>query len=752
MNDSQISHSDYADTTKALLELVQKLTAIGAPAILDVPRVVVIGNQSAGKSSVVEAISGINVPRDSGLFRIRWEYDSDDQRRPKVIQVPFGDVITDKGDVELALRRAQFAVLNEAVDAQTVLGMSAEHLRAGIRGSQARAFSRNVVCVDLEGPELTDLSFIDLPGLIQNEEDRLVKLVESLVVDHIKGNTLILVTVPMSDDLENQKALTLARQADPDGKRTIARCYLKGLQVSRFWLEVIEGRKRPLLHGYYCTRQPDDDEREAGITPPEARQIEMAYFEATEPWSRSTHKNRFGIKNLSNMLSPLLAQIIRESLPKLSETATLELDSCSEGLKKLPAAVKEDPREHMRNLVTYLNDDFNDYAKGSQGFEGLIQDSRTVYGQFKNSIRASSPRYVPFLKSEKYARSSGIATFKDHLEGDDTDEEPCGSTSSEIIFLDDVRTHIELSITRELPDNVPFPAKVKLIVAFQKTWPDATAVCFKEIRDQTAEVLMQCVKVHFGRWDLLHSQMRSFVNNFVKKHYEICSPFIQHVLELECTPFTQNTHYLQSTREAWLAKYRSARSASITSGSDSPASRTEPEPFQFGSRAASKSGWGAVNATLPASATPSPPSLPAMKDPARLAKLLAELAEFGFSDLRGEDLKRLAKPDEYDTEMKVMAEVRSYFQVAYKRIIDYIPVTIDNKFLKGMAADIRTHLLEQLKLSAPDAAERCTRYLSEDPSVSALREELITRKATLEDVKDALDSFGGLRTRSASAV
>ncbi len=36
-----------------------------------------------------------------------------------------------------------------------------------------------------------------LIGLIQNEEDETVKLVESLVRDDIHGNRIILITVPM---------------------------------------------------------------------------------------------------------------------------------------------------------------------------------------------------------------------------------------------------------------------------------------------------------------------------------------------------------------------------------------------------------------------------------------------------------------------------------------------------------------------------------------------------------------------------
>lgn len=57
-------------------------------------------------------------------------------------------------------------------------------------------------------------------------------------MNHIKGNSLILVALPMTgtvfgsrvismlliaiiDDIDNQKALALAREADPAGKRTI---------------------------------------------------------------------------------------------------------------------------------------------------------------------------------------------------------------------------------------------------------------------------------------------------------------------------------------------------------------------------------------------------------------------------------------------------------------------------------------------------------------------------------------------------
>ena len=79
------------------------------------------------------------------------------------------------------------------------------------------------------------------------------------------------------------------------------------------WLEVIEGRRHPLRHGYFCTRQPDDDERTRGISSADARDVETEFFKTTAPWADSAHHQRFGTKNLVQNISTLLTQIIRES-------------------------------------------------------------------------------------------------------------------------------------------------------------------------------------------------------------------------------------------------------------------------------------------------------------------------------------------------------------------------------------------------------------------------------------------------------
>lgn len=54
-----IANSDYARSKRALLSLVKEIRSSGAQLDIDLPRIAVVGKQSAGKSSLIEAISAV---------------------------------------------------------------------------------------------------------------------------------------------------------------------------------------------------------------------------------------------------------------------------------------------------------------------------------------------------------------------------------------------------------------------------------------------------------------------------------------------------------------------------------------------------------------------------------------------------------------------------------------------------------------------------------------------------------------------
>ncbi|GBE86763.1 P-loop containing nucleoside triphosphate hydrolase protein [Sparassis latifolia] len=902
------SDSSYAQRCKQVLNLVKNLRAIGAQADLDLPRIAVIGNQSAGKSSLVEAISGITVPRDAGTctrcpmecrlssssgswfcqISIRWEFNDDGRRKDEVHEVPFGQLITDKNKVELMLRRAQAAVLNPTIPCSRFLTMSADELKEDFAANGLKAslpFSKNVVCIDLTGPELTDLSFVDLPGIISNAEPDIVKFVEGLVRSHIKGNCLILVCLPMSDDIDNQRAARLASEEDPSGSRTIGvltkpDTLPQGATKSReLWLDVIEGRHHALTHGYYCTRQPDDEERNAGITTAKARAAEADFFAKTSPWCISTHQHRFGTPSLIKNLSKLLTQVIDDVLPKLQGEVSAQLSKCTTQLDRLPQQVNTEPSAFVLNLVTAFCTDVHAHVQGGPSTASLVQKNRAVYAQFKRSIRLTAPPFIPYPRAEEAeADSMKFLELDEEESSNEMAVDDSMAVQPKYMYLNDVRQFIRQSITRELPNNVPYPAKVALIQAFQNQWDRHSQNCFDAVDTEFQRTLFHIIQTKFERYEHLKTRIQLVMRELVKHRRDATLTYIQSLLKLETTPFTQNDHYLAEKTTKTLARYKDARAGKVAPEKATPASNffsngpfaessnrfaafvptptsnlphplvpsrepsatptptptvsTENSTFSFGvpsafARPAAQTQSPAIpiifnGQTVQQSAAPTndgisqpqpSPSTPAFatgkangkakengstnpllppsyktqlaseaplngvrtlgtspenssssvttrkptpasaaghimraleqpgNNPEDVKAALAALAKIGYNVLEV-DLGKLNPPDEYEEELQVMAEVRAYFQVAYKRVIDYVPLSIDHLFLYAFAEDLQAFLLNKLGLGGPNATARCEAYLVEDAGVVAAREELTSKKKRLESVQVELFNFG----------
>jgi hypothetical protein len=74
----------------------------------------------------------------------------------------FGDPIFDKSEVEDRIRRAQRAILNPSKPPRTFLEDDEED-------ATEVSFSTNFISLQICGPEVADLSFVDLPGETANK-------------------------------------------------------------------------------------------------------------------------------------------------------------------------------------------------------------------------------------------------------------------------------------------------------------------------------------------------------------------------------------------------------------------------------------------------------------------------------------------------------------------------------------------------------------------------------------------------------
>ena len=67
MGDSNAVANAFSAGVRPTLDLVDDLRKLGLQKDVPIPQIAVMGDQSSGKSSVLEAISGIPFPRGAGL-------------------------------------------------------------------------------------------------------------------------------------------------------------------------------------------------------------------------------------------------------------------------------------------------------------------------------------------------------------------------------------------------------------------------------------------------------------------------------------------------------------------------------------------------------------------------------------------------------------------------------------------------------------------------------------------------------------
>jgi hypothetical protein len=121
--------------------------------------------------------------------------------------------------------------------------------------------------------------------------------------------------------------------------------------------------------------------------------------------------------------------------------------------------------------------------------------------------------------------------------------------------------------------------------------------------------------------------------------------------------------------------------------------------------------------------------------------LLSKLADRGYFLRNTAELVRLKPEDEFTGELSVIAAVLAYFNVAYKRVIDFMPMFIEHGFLFGFSVELQNVLLRDLGLIGENGWAKCKEYAVDDPEIEMAREELRVRSKILDDATNILNQF-----------
>lgn len=203
------------------LHQVNRLRENGISEHIPLPQLVVCGDQSAGKSSVLEAITGIPFPRRDGVCtRFATEIILRHSTEPYQITATLLPHISRDEKSKIRLRQYKkrldsFERLPEViVEVEEVM-----EIRGVRQATPGRAFAADVLRLEVVGQTGLHLTVVDLPGLIAvaNEEQREddITLVSGLVDMYLKqSRTIILAVVQASNDIATQRIIQKAQTID----------------------------------------------------------------------------------------------------------------------------------------------------------------------------------------------------------------------------------------------------------------------------------------------------------------------------------------------------------------------------------------------------------------------------------------------------------------------------------------------------------------------------------------------------------
>ncbi|KAM7479038.1 hypothetical protein LguiA_027251 [Lonicera macranthoides] len=492
------SPSSAAPLGHTVIPIVNKLQDIfaqlGSSSTIELPQVAVVGSQSSGKSSVLEALVGRDfLPRGSDICT----------RRPLVLQLLQTKRKADGSEEEygefLHLPGKRFFNFNEIrkeIQAET------EREAGGNKGVTDKQIRLKIF-----SPNVLDITLVDLPGItkvpVGDQPSDIEARIRTMIMSYIKlPSCLILAVTPANSDLANSDALQIAGNADPDGYRTIGVITKldimdRGTDARNFLL----GKVIPLRLGYVGVVNRSQEDIMHNRTIKDALVAEEKFFRSRPVYNDIA--DRCGVPQLAKKLNQILVQHIKTVLPGLKTRISTALVSVA----KEHASYGEITESKAGQGALLLNI----LSKYSEAFSSMIEGKN----EEMSTTELSGGARIHYIFQSIFVKS---------LE----EVDPC-----EDLTDDDIRTAIQNATGPKsalFVPEVPFEVLIRRQIA---RLLDPSLQCARFIYDELMKMSHRCMVNELQRFPVLRKRMDEVIGNFLREGLEPSETMIGHIVEME---------------------------------------------------------------------------------------------------------------------------------------------------------------------------------------------------------------------------
>lgn len=385
------------DEQRRVLDTVSQVRKCGLESVLSLPQIVVCGDQSAGKSSVLEALTEIPFPRDDNLctrFATEICLRRDPMNSLTVRVIPDGDRPQKKQEEIRSYSETitNFADLPRIMDnAKKVMGI----------GEGGRAFAKDTLSIEICGPQRPQLTLVDIPGLIQTSTKGVplsdVAMVGQITNHYIKQpRTICLAVISATNDAANQPILQRVRSFDPQGDRTLGVItkpdrLSAGSGSERKFLELARNEDVFFKLGWHVIKNRKFEERNCSME--NRNHSEQSFFSTSR--FNTLPKANVGIDALRVRLSHLLFEHVKNELPRLQKELECALQAAQSELKTL--GTTRSTAEECRAFLTQLNMECYEICRAA--VDGNYDHRHfNLVSDAAESFNASTAATVPFRR------------------------------------------------------------------------------------------------------------------------------------------------------------------------------------------------------------------------------------------------------------------------------------------------------------------------------------------------------------------
>ncbi|CAM8963340.1 unnamed protein product [Rhodiola kirilowii] len=489
--------SSFNDKIRPLLDAIDKLRHLMIMKEgIQLPTIVVVGDQSSGKSSVLESLAGISLPRGQGIctrvpliMRLQNQISGDTQL---FLEFNGKHVETDEGNIAEAIRNATDEI-----------------------PGNGKGISNNPLTLVVKKNGVPDLTMVDLPGItrvpVQGQPDDIYGQISNIIMEYISPEeSIILNVLSAAVDFPTCESIRMSQQVDKFGQRTLA-VVTKCDRAPDGLLEKVSTDAVNIGLGYVCVRNRIGDESYK-----EARVEEAMLFE-TNPHLSQIDRNIVGIPVLAQKLVHLQASIITKRLPEIVKKINQKLCNNKEELKKMP--------------------------KTLSSIAEVIPAFMRILGSSKESLQKILLRG----EFEEYSDDASMhctARLAEMLNKYSDEHQSLDNQGTDNFLMDEIRV-LEETKGIELPNFLPrsaflFIHKMKINAVSNVPIEFVTNV-WNYIEGVVITVLMY----HSDSYPSLQSATRRAVHNMFSKVKERSVARVKEIIEMErLTDYTSNPEYM----------------------------------------------------------------------------------------------------------------------------------------------------------------------------------------------------------------